>query len=262
MPPDETSPAWNLFIRLIGDPTLAGYDESRVQKLVALCANGNPTNESSILDFKVGHIPGGKTPGQPLPASKVADIWGKALSGFANTEGGVLVWGIDAREDKMTGHDIASDVVAVPDVVAFASRLSELQTTITEATVPGVRIVPVQRASDTNEGFVVCYVPSSPWKPHRRQADKEFFLRSTNSFFPAPVALIRNFFVPTRASPTFEIVAKVRDQISHNKGELGVDIKIRNTGLLTAAEVVLRLRSPGLLPYNVRGFSMDEGSKS
>jgi len=55
-----------------------------------------PTFEEEWLDFKGAAA---------TPPDKIKEIWSKALAGFANTEGGVLVWGIDARKDPTTGVD-------------------------------------------------------------------------------------------------------------------------------------------------------------
>jgi hypothetical protein len=59
-----------------------------------------PTFESDYLDFKARPEPDPKN-------AKLKEIWYEALSGFANSGGGVLVWGIDARKDPATGIDVS-----------------------------------------------------------------------------------------------------------------------------------------------------------
>lgn len=51
--------------------------------LAAFVGSDPPTFETEWLDFK------GHDEGDPLR------IWSEAVSGFANTAGGVLVWGLD-----------------------------------------------------------------------------------------------------------------------------------------------------------------------
>src|SRR5436305_9630616 len=48
----------------------------------------------------------------------------KALAGFANGDGGIVVWGIDARKDA-DDVDRATDFKFIPNVARFVSRLNE-----------------------------------------------------------------------------------------------------------------------------------------
>src|SRR5207249_4530132 len=85
------------------------------------------THETEWRDFKSGEY---------LKDDK--ETWSEAVCGFANNQGGVLVWGIDARKDKATGIDAASDVKPVQNPAALRSRLLELLRTAAEPPVPGV----------------------------------------------------------------------------------------------------------------------------
>ena len=69
------------------------------------------TPETDWLDFKC----------RPSRDANAKEIWYKALSGFANTEGGVLVWGIEASKQP-DGKDVASNVCLVDGSVRFVSE--------------------------------------------------------------------------------------------------------------------------------------------
>src|SRR5689334_22596560 len=63
-----------------------------------------PTFEEEWLDFK----------GHPKDKENTLQIWRKAISGYANTGGGVLVWGLDARKgldgiDCVIGRRLITD---------------------------------------------------------------------------------------------------------------------------------------------------------
>ncbi|HJT76274.1 MAG TPA: RNA-binding domain-containing protein, partial [Gemmataceae bacterium] len=50
-----------------------------------------PTAETDWLDFKTEHL-------DPKQRDrKTRETWSEALGGFANNQGGVLIWGVDAR---------------------------------------------------------------------------------------------------------------------------------------------------------------------
>jgi hypothetical protein len=66
--------------------------------------------EDDLIDYKTG---------APGP-DDVQPIWSKALSGFANAGGGILVWGIDAPKN------LPEKVVPVSDVHKFKAKLLQL----------------------------------------------------------------------------------------------------------------------------------------
>jgi predicted HTH transcriptional regulator len=49
----------------------------------------------------------------------------KCLSGFANSSGGIIVWGVDARKNAQ-GIDCASAASEIASIRQFLSRLNEL----------------------------------------------------------------------------------------------------------------------------------------
>src|SRR5262245_33564606 len=68
----------------------------------------DPRTETEWLDFKGCQWTDPKRGLVYIDDSDVRRPWGKALSAFANTGGGVLVFGIDARKDPATGIDAAT----------------------------------------------------------------------------------------------------------------------------------------------------------
>ena len=118
-----------------------------------------PTYETEWLDFKGGGASSEKG------AHK---IWSESLSAFANTEGGVLLWGLDCRRDD-SGVDqvVARSLVEEPD--AFVSKLRSMLSQMNSPPVAGVRIDAVADPENSNRGYVICYIPESGNKPHRAE---------------------------------------------------------------------------------------------
>jgi hypothetical protein len=92
------------------------------------------------------------------------DNLGKAISGFGNSEGGVIIWGVDCRPDQNRG-DVATAKVPLEDARRFKSWL--------EGATSGVTVPPhaaVEHAvieSTGGAGFVVTLVPRSYRAPHQ-----------------------------------------------------------------------------------------------
>src|SRR5262245_2475530 len=92
--------------------------------------------EDLHLDFKlIGNPPFGNRDDRRTLA--------KALSGFANAEGGVIVWGVDARKNA-DDVDCARPSQPIQSLPLFVSKLWEYSASATSPSVDGVehKIIP------------------------------------------------------------------------------------------------------------------------
>lgn len=173
--------------------------------------------------------------------------WSKALAGFANTQGGVLIWGIDARKDHATGIDAACGLSLVKNPSAFKSRLNELHHQATEPPVLDVEIEAYSIAGTSDEGFVVCYIPESPFKPHRAEhAERQYFIRVGDDFVVPSVSLLRNLFFPQSRC---RLVPKLTASCMVENGQMRYHIKgvLHNVGSATAFDTLV------ITHYSVKG---------
>ncbi len=196
-----------------------------------------PTFEEEWLDFK------GASPLPPDP--KIKEIWSKALAGFANTEGGVLIWGIDARKDPTTGVDCASALSLVPDPNALKTRLMQLHHQSTDPPVLNVDIESYPDPSSTSgAGFVVCLIPESPFKPHRTEhlTNKPYYIRAGDDFVIPSPALLRHLFFPHTYSHLWVEVG-VSWKAAGNRADVSYEARIHNSGTATAQDVFVVLQT-------------------
>lgn len=194
--------------------------------LKGLVGSDPPSFETDWLDFK-----GAKQ----LKDKDLKRIWSEALAGFANTEGGVLVWGIDARPDPVTQIDCASGLSLVKKPATFVSRLKELHSQSTDPPIPGVDFwfAIDDKAGDC--GFAVSYVPESKFKPHRAEAaGRNYYIRAGDSFHVPSVSLLRNLFFPEYHSHLWPEL-----KASYNKDTIFIDGYLYNSGIATAKNVVI-----------------------
>jgi len=73
--------------------------------------------EHLSLDFKT-------VAGSELKSTDDKKNLASALSGFANSAGGIIVWGV-ATTKNTTGQDVANELKPISDVAAFVNRLEE-----------------------------------------------------------------------------------------------------------------------------------------
>jgi len=185
-----------------------------------------PTYETEWLDFKGGGASNEKA------AHK---IWSESLSAFANTEGGVLLWGLDCRRDD-SGVDQVVGISLVDEPDAFVSKLRSMLSQMNSPPVAGVRIDAVPDPDDRSRGYVVCYIPESSNKPHRAElSGRNYYLRIGDSSVVPPVSLLRSLFFPgTRTSFT------LKARKSRSTG--GLRFELINTGTVSAEDVLVTIR--------------------
>lgn len=115
--------------------------------------------ESEILDFKLS-----KNQGLPLDFDDKVNI-SKSISGFANSGGGVLVWGVYCAEDEQK-IDRVIDLRPIENIRAFETAVINASSQLVEPRLQKIRyhIIP----TDEFSGYLVMLIPDS----------KEFLIQS------------------------------------------------------------------------------------
>lgn len=156
----------------------------------------------------------------------------KCLSGFANTGGGVVVFGLDAR--KRDGVDEITALAPIHEVRKFESGLREIESRIVERNVPGVEYKTIETAP--GKGLVKVYIPQSSTLPHRSLVDHHFYIRAGGTFQPLDLPLIEDLF-QRRLRPVLSLEAKIADS-------LHVYVYLQNNGEATAKNPYLVFELP------------------
>ena len=105
----------------------------------------------------------------------------KALSGFANSSGGLIVWGVDARRNTR-GTDCATGFKEISPIQRFLSRLNTLTGESVSPLVDGIIHKPI--IIDGEKGCAVTLVPESQSGPHIAKLNGDrYYKRSGDSFY-------------------------------------------------------------------------------
>ena len=103
----------------------------------------------------------------------------RALSGFANSDGGVLIWGVETGKEER-----ARALKPIAQFGEFVARLKKSLLNAVQPMVDDVRIECIPDTSDPTTGFVKCLIPRSEKTPHRAlRANREYYRRSTEGFY-------------------------------------------------------------------------------
>lgn len=135
----------------------------------------------------------------PLPANMKGYL-SQALSGFANSDGGVLVLGMTAKGgDLVRGEpDVIQSAKSFKGFRSVAGEVRRLLGQAVQPVVDGVDIREIESIRSGDFGYVVVLVPASDAGPHRAMlkngGDREFWKRSGDSFYRMEVFDIADMF--------------------------------------------------------------------
>jgi len=166
----------------------------------------------------------------------VKKAWSEALSGFANTEGGILVWGIGTEKLKLPDADrkidVATETKPVPNTAAFGQFLRDNLMDSTIEPVRGVEYLEIPATA--GGGYVLCLIPEGNGKPYRDDRAKQYWQRIGDSFVVIPHTLLRSLFYP-QSRPWF-------DACIYWAGTHYIQIDLFNKGKVSADGVYVRIR--------------------
>ena len=160
---------------------------SPAEVLQDLVKSETKTYEDEQLDFKQGS-----------PREQDIDaIWSKALGAFANSQGGVVVWGIQADRDNDRRLDFAHSLALVPDVYTLKERLTQKYRFLTDPPLARVEVVPIPLKEGGRDGFVVCYVPEGKQKAYKSMKAKyPYYFRIGSDAVEMSNEWLRHLFAP------------------------------------------------------------------
>lgn len=128
----------------------------------------------------------------------------KAISGFGNSEGGVILWGVECSRDIEIG-DVARAKVKVKNVHRF---LSWVENAISGCTIPSHNKVRnhIVSVDEDGAGFLATYIPRSEIAPLMTTTNSAIYIRSGSNNVPAPYSVIAGMF-GRRPQPNIELIA-------------------------------------------------------
>lgn len=148
-------------------------------------------SEELFLDFKRSADEG---KGRSIHSNDLNNL-AKAISGFGNSEGGIIVWGVDCNDkDKSNTGDLSQARKYIEDPQRFRSRLEGSVSGRTVPSHPGVLHHSIPADTGNNEGYVVTYVPKSNLRPHQAIGTNHYYIRAGSDFVPTPHGVLAGMF--------------------------------------------------------------------
>jgi hypothetical protein len=185
--------------RLCCDCYMAG--KSRAEDLLAELTVGGEAaidrfiserrSEELFIDYKKSADDGIGTKLHHIDRGNLA----KAVSGFGNSEGGLVIWGVTCQQDPVVG-DVPTGKVPVSNPKRFVSWL---EGAVSGCTLPphiGVRNHAIEEPTGT-KGYAITFVPKSTLAPHQCIVEPyryRYYLRAGSNFEQVPHGVLAGMF--------------------------------------------------------------------
>lgn len=172
----------------------------------------------------------------------------KSFSGFANSSGGLLVWGIDARKNE-DNIDCACERKEISNLKLFISRINELTSRATYPIIDEIEHKPIY--SNGNDGYAVTYVPECDSGPYMAKLGEDrYYKRSGDSFYRMEHYDISDMFGKRRKP-----ILILSGRFVQDGNTSTIFIGIKNEGRGIAKIPFLAFKCP--LPFKVSSYGLD-----
>jgi len=131
----------------------------------------------------------------------------KIISGFSNTNGGVVIWGISTSNNLHDGLDILVQIEPVGTCKNFAARLSSNIPMLTTPPVLNISNKVIMKKANDTKGVILTHIPKYVGDPIQSNEDNMFYFRSGHEFTVAPYEMIHRLFLSTISPDLFPSIA-------------------------------------------------------
>lgn len=149
----------------------------------------------------------------------------KALSGFANSDGGILIWGVQTR----TKDESAKKLKPINQVDDFVRSLKSFLTSATQPIIDNVLIEKIPKDKSKFRGYVKCLIPQSFKAPHRSYFDREYYKRSIEGFYRLEHFDLEDMF-GRRTRPVLKVKAEIKQHPGEDKTLYELHFNLFNEG--------------------------------
>jgi|SRR6185437_12481216 len=149
----------------------------------------------------------------------------KCASGFGNSEGGVIVWGVDCKTLGGKG-DVPHTTRPILTPIRFKSLLEQATTGVTIPAHSAIMHEAITIPAE-DRGFVVTLVPAGVHAPYQAMFDNNYYIRSGSNFAKAPHGVLAGLF-GRRPAPLIRVTAALGSPmlVGHHHEWIGVTIRI------------------------------------
>lgn len=137
--------------------------------------------------------------------AKLAEV----LSGFSNTEGGVLLLGVNTTKHS-DSSDIISQITPIGNCANFQKIILNKIPILTSPAIFNAESKIIKKKIKDSRGVIIIHIPKTIGDPIRSLIDNHFYFRAGDEFKIAPYEMIKRLFAATD-SPDIHFITQAED---------------------------------------------------
>lgn len=185
-----------------------------------------------------------KSPSVPKLIQKEKSELASALSGFSNTEGGVIIWGVSTIKHLHGNLDVLTQIEELGNCDYFAKQI---ETSIPQLTIPAItnsKTKVIKKSKRNGRGIIITYVPKTLGDPVQSNKDNHFYFRAGDGFTKLPYEMLKRLFASTE-SPDLHVV--FNSELVNVKGEgiweIPIILRNNSSAIAEKTKVIVELEN-------------------
>ena len=175
----------------------------------------------------------------PTAPQFTADLKAKlavSVSGFANSGGGVVIWGM--RTTRNGELDVLTEPTPLGAAALFQKRVEDALPRLAYPSPTGIRLKTLVPEQSASRGAIIAVIPGTTGDPVQSLIDRKFWLRTGSSFAEMPYEVVKRMFLGT-AGPEVVPVFRSDDMTLADESIWRIPIVLRNDSSAIAESVVI-----------------------
>lgn len=144
-----------------------------------------------------------KSPEAPVLNRDLKHKLSVAVSGFSNTNGGIIIWGISTTKKKDSGLDVLAQIELLGSCKKFSTEISNKIPTLSVPSITNCENKIIKQKENDTKGVILTYIPHLESDPIQ-SIDGYFYFRSGDEFIKTPYQMLKRLFASSD-SPNLSI---------------------------------------------------------
>lgn len=134
-----------------------------------------------------------KSPGSPQLNQGLKFQLSQAISGFSNSGGGIIIFGVSTTKHAHSGLDILTQIEEIGSIKTFKQQIDLAVSTSSTPNIDLYRSKILTKKPSDTKGLVIIFIPSTSGDPIQAD-DGKFYLRSRDEFVEMPYETVKRMF--------------------------------------------------------------------
>ncbi len=123
-----------------------------------------------------------KAPSIPRLNKELQVHLAKSVSGFSNTTGGIVIYGISTTKHSHSGLDVLTQMEPLGNVQKFEQQIHRTIPTLSTPPILNFHTKTIKKKASDSKGVVVTHIPKNDGDPVQSAQDNLFYFRSGDDF--------------------------------------------------------------------------------